>query len=163
MTTDTQPLAPTGADIENLGHRRCWRYKHSTDPNNSSTYTFNRLTLLDFARDVLARWGQSYGAGEVDRADAVNLARNFLGAHNCVITKKGMRVLAEAVLAMDAALSTPQPTQAQAGAEPLTDEQKNAMWVAATIELPSPQSCYLRGIADAERAHGIGIKGGQHV
>lgn len=53
--------------------------------------------------------------------------------------------------------------QAQAGAEPLTDEQKNAMWVAATIELPSPQSCYLRGIADAERAHGIGIKGGQHV
>ncbi len=58
-------------------------------------------------------------------------------------------------------LATPQPTQAQAGAEPLTDEQKNAMWVAATIELPSPQSCYLRGMADAERAHGI-TKGGQH-
>ena len=46
---------------------------------------------------------------------------------------------------------------------PLTDGQKNAMWVAATIELPSPQNCYLRGMADAERAHGIGIKGGQHV
>ncbi len=63
---------------------------------------------------------------------------------------------------MYALYTTPQPTQAQAGAEPLTDEQKNAMWVAATIELPSPQSCYLRGMADAERAHGIGIKGGQH-
>lgn len=59
--------------------------------------------------------------------------------------------------------TSPQPTQAQAGAEPLTDGQKNAMWVAATIELPSPQNCYLRGMADAERAHGIGIKGGQHV
>ena len=51
-------------------------------------------------------------------------------------------------------------TQPQAGAVPLTDEQKNAMWVAATIELPSPQNCYLRGMADAEHAHGI--KGGQH-
>lgn len=61
------------------------------------------------------------------------------------------------------AARAPQPTQAQAGTEPLTDEQKNAMWVAATIELPSPQNCYLRGMADAERAHGIGIKGGQHV
>ena len=65
--------------------------------------------------------------------------------------------LAEACAVL-AKWSTPQPV----AREPLTDEQKNAMWVAATIELPSPQNCYLRGMADAERAHGIGIKGGQH-
>ena len=141
--TDNTPMVPTEDELMELGHE-C------------------ELDAVAFGRAVLARGGRSYGAGEVDRADAVNLARNCLGAHNCVITKKGMRVLAEAVLLMDAALSTPQPAQAQAGAKPLTDEQKNAMWVAATIELPSPQSCYLRGMADAERTHGIGIKGGQH-
>lgn len=38
---------------------------------------------------------------------------------------------------------------------PLTDGEKHAMWIAATIELPSQENCYLRGIADAERHHGI--------
>ena len=40
--------------------------------------------------------------------------------------------------------------------EPLTPAQRQEMGVAATIELPSPENCYLRGIQDAERAHGIG-------
>ena len=65
--------------------------------------------IFYYARAVLAKWGQPSVAGEVDRADAVNLARNCLGAYNCAITKKGIRVLAEAVLSMDSALSTPQP------------------------------------------------------
>ncbi len=94
MTTDTTPLAPTDAEIAAL-------YTEQT----GFILDDSPAALLDFARTVLARWGQSYGAGEVDRADAVNLARNCLGAHNCVITKKGMRVLAEAVLSMDAALN----------------------------------------------------------
>ena len=67
---------------------------------------------------VLAKWGQPVVAGDVDRADAVNLARNALTQYDCAITKKGVRVLAEAVLSMDSALTTPQPTQAQA-AEPV--------------------------------------------
>ena len=58
-----------------------------------------------------------------DLSDAVNLARNALTQYDCAITKKGVRVLAEAVLSMDSALTTPQPTHAQAGAEPLTDKQ----------------------------------------
>lgn len=72
-------------------------------------------------------------AVEVDRADAVNLARNCLGAYGCAITKKGVRVLAEAVLSMDAALSTQQPTQAQAGAVPLNEARRlfDAGWKAA--------------------------------
>ena len=74
--------------------------------------------LIDFARAVLAKWGQPVVAGDVDRADAVNLARNALTQYDCSITKKGVRVLAEAVLSMDSALTTPQPTQAQA-AEPV--------------------------------------------
>jgi len=72
-----------------------------------------RLTCL---RAVLAKWGTPPAvAGEqVDRADAVNLARNTLMQHDRAITKKGVRVLAEAVLSMDAALITQQSTQAQA-------------------------------------------------
>lgn len=49
----------------------------------------------------------------------------------------------------------PQPER-----EPLSREQKRAMWIDATIEACSHENCYLRGIADAEQAHGIGTKGG---
>lgn len=108
MTTDTTPLAPTYPDLKALIDKEMGEYSDGAYADHGSA----RSQLEHFARAVLARGGQSYWACEVDRADAVNLARNFLGAHNCVITKKGMRVLAEAVLAMDAALSTPQPTQA---------------------------------------------------
>lgn len=40
----------TDYEIEQLAHRTCWRYKVSKDPNHSDTYTFNRHTLLEFAR-----------------------------------------------------------------------------------------------------------------
>ena len=57
---------------------------------------------------------------------------------------------------------TPQPTQAQAGAVPLTDEQLAEMmretWGCASIA-PRHAIGFARAI---ERAHGIGIKGGQH-
>ena len=58
--------------------------------------------------------------------------------------------------------TTPQPTQAQAGAVPLTDEQLAAMmretWGCASIA-PRHAIGFARAI---EAAHGIGIKGGQH-
>ena len=84
---------------------------------------------------VLAKWGQPVVAGDVDRADAVNLARNALTQYDCAITKKGVRVLAEAVLSMDSALTTPQPTQAQAGAVPLDEARHlfDAGWKAAAL------------------------------
>ena len=84
---------------------------------------------------VLAKWGQPVVAGDVDRADAVNLARNALTQYDCAITKKGVRVLAEAVLSMDSALTTPQPTQAQAGAVPLDEARRlfDAGWKAAAL------------------------------
>jgi hypothetical protein len=38
--------------IEELAHRMAWRYKTSSDPAHSDTYTFNRATLLQFAEAV---------------------------------------------------------------------------------------------------------------
>ena len=59
--------------------------------------------------------------------------------------------------------TAPQPTQAQAGAVPLTDEQLAEMmretWGCASIA-PRHAMKFARAI---EAAHGIGIKGGQHV
>ena len=55
--------------------------------------------------------------------------------------------------------TAPQPTQTQAGAVPLTDEQIKAM----DRRHPAEDLCgwsYRMGVADAERHHGI--KGGQH-
>lgn len=52
-----EPLKPqpqgkpaTDYQVEQLAHRTCWRYRHSSDPAHSHTYTFNRHTLLEFAR-----------------------------------------------------------------------------------------------------------------
>lgn len=57
--------------------------------------------------------------------------------------------------------TTPQPTQAQAGAVPLTDEQ-----ITAAAEDEDNDSTFMAGFATgvrfAEQHHGIGIKGGQH-
>ncbi len=41
-------------EIAELAQRTCWRYRHSSDPHHSHTYTFNRSTLLQFARAIEA-------------------------------------------------------------------------------------------------------------
>jgi hypothetical protein len=48
---------------------------------------------------------------------------------------------------------------AQPAPVPLTPEQRRNLWVSATIELPSQENCYYRGIADSEEYHGITEKG----
>ena len=42
----------TDERITELGHRHAWRYKHSSDPNHSHTYTFNGCALHNFARAI---------------------------------------------------------------------------------------------------------------
>lgn len=123
----------------------------STQPTDAELKAMWQIHAADiggifyYARAVLAKWGSPVVAGDVDRADAVNLARNALTQYDCAITKKGVRVLAEAVLSMDSALTTPQPTQPQPVArEPLTDEQ-----VSHVIEL---FSC---GAGKGHDVHGI--------
>lgn len=41
--------------ILEIAHRTAWKYKHSSDPQHSSTYTFNAHTMIDFARKVSER------------------------------------------------------------------------------------------------------------
>jgi hypothetical protein len=48
-------LAEGAGVVEELAHRMCWRYKHSSDPAHSHTYTFNRTTLLQFAGALMDR------------------------------------------------------------------------------------------------------------
>ena len=124
-----------------------------------------RLTCL---RAVLAKWGTPPAvAGEqVDRADAVNLARNTLTQYDRAITKKGVRVLAEAVLSMDTALTTPQPTQAQAGAvesEEFGQFLSDVLTAAGLVTHGKQCKALGERLADmcAKLRH-HGIKGGQH-
>ena len=44
----------TNDETLELAHREAWRYKKSSDPHHSDTYTFNRSTLLEFARKLNA-------------------------------------------------------------------------------------------------------------
>lgn len=41
-------------EVEALAHRTAWRYKKSSDPHHSDTYTFNRFALLHFAEKLRA-------------------------------------------------------------------------------------------------------------
>lgn len=43
----------TDYQVEELAHRICWKYKKSSDPHHSDTYTFNKNTLLEFARILI--------------------------------------------------------------------------------------------------------------
>lgn len=52
----------TNDEIIDLAHREAWRYRKSSDPHHSDTYTFNRATLLEFARKLVA-----LSASEPDR------------------------------------------------------------------------------------------------
>lgn len=47
-------MTMTSDETLELAHREAWRYKKSSDPHHSDTYTFNSSTLLEFARKLLA-------------------------------------------------------------------------------------------------------------
>ena len=49
-----QPAAVSDEQMRAIGHRTAWRFKHSSDPAHSDTYTFNDACLLTFARAILA-------------------------------------------------------------------------------------------------------------
>ena len=57
LAPSTKPMPFDAAAVETLAHRIAWRYKKSTDPHHSDTYTFNKDTLLQFARGVLDTHG----------------------------------------------------------------------------------------------------------
>jgi hypothetical protein len=71
MTTSPTDRAAFEAQIEAEAHRMCWRYKHSSDPAHSSTYTFNRTCLMDFAERI------ANAATAAERERAANVAENY--------------------------------------------------------------------------------------
>ena len=56
-SNDTAARAITGAltdhEIETLAHRMCWRYDHTGNYSGGPTYTFNSMTLQEFARKLM--------------------------------------------------------------------------------------------------------------
>ena len=103
----TDKLTPTDAELEALLLDKLPASKHYIRPVIEK--------MVAAMQAAIDKWGQPVVAREpIDRGDAVNLARNAIEKYDCKgITTKGIRVLAEAVLSMDATLSTPQPTQVQ--------------------------------------------------
>ena len=114
---------------------------------------FPAAITIDFARAVLAKWGTPAVAGE----PVAWLSTDCIGERYLCFTKPKDLNPARPLVFGD---TTPQPTQAQAGAVPLTDEQlaeiMRETWGCASIA-PRHAIGFARAI---ERAHGIGIKGG---
>ena len=100
--------------------------------------------LLDFARAVLAKWGTL-------RSDSIVIPTETMEQEFQKHYQRGYEAGKKA--------ATPQPTQAQAGAVPLTDEQIEALplWKRFVGLWPETRREIVRTI---ERHHGI--KGGQH-
>jgi hypothetical protein len=49
-----KPNEPLDLDaLERLAHRMAWRYKKSSDPHHSDTFTFNVSTLQQFALELI--------------------------------------------------------------------------------------------------------------
>lgn len=72
----------TDEEREALGHRIAWRYKKSSDPHHSGTYTFNRATLLQFSeaieREVLRKLREREPSGYlIDWPDEPDLGDYF--------------------------------------------------------------------------------------
>ena len=105
--------------------------------------------IFDFARAVLAKWGQPAGAGEV----AERYRNAIASACEGWTMPDGLRKHLETALWSP---PTPQPTQPQAGAVPLTGEQIQDLLLCGN---PTDEEMRLIRIGwDAAN----GIKGGQH-
>lgn len=157
--TDTASAAPSDAEIDAQ-----WREsveKHET------TAAFVR----DFARTVLAKWGQPPAVV----GDMPAWQQGFLTTMNqdpypalggwFVQFWEGADVAArvygndaETLRRRCAAITTPQPSQAQAGVEPLTDEQ--IVGVMHSIPINAAPSYHIAFARAIEQAHGMGIKKG---
>jgi len=45
----------TDEEMVNIAYRKCWRYRHSSNPNRSHTYKFNHATLMEFKYAIDAK------------------------------------------------------------------------------------------------------------
>lgn len=112
-----QPAEVSDDAIVTAGHRTAWRYKHSSDPAHSSTYTFNRACLLQFARAILTQRPAAQAtpdalAGAWDEGYRLGVADERTSEANIGVAGFGAKV--------NPARQNPYPAQ-QATPEPLTD------------------------------------------
>ena len=114
---------------------------------------------ISFARAVLAKWGTPQAvAGEPKRVFIVATGEEHEGEATYTRYDASPPPLCDS----ECLYTTPQPTQAQAGAEPLTDEQIHAIYDKVARREPYAGAVTRRSIVRAiEAAHGI--KGGQHA
>ena len=92
LVRGVRPASEATGRIEDLAHRMCWRYKYSTDPAHSHTYTFNRATLLAFADAILEQqraWAQ--------QAEARAIAAESAEGQRVLAERERLRVLVQAV------------------------------------------------------------------
>ena len=124
--------------------------------------------LLSPAIEALEKWGTPAGAGEPDAVAYLDIGTGYLDLETVLSEEallrlpKGRHVLVIAgTYGIDGYAPTPQPTQAQAGAVPLTDEQREAIWQECRHDNGEGWEVDCWEVIDAvERVHGI--KGGQH-
>lgn len=103
-------------------------------------------------RDAIAKWGTPPAVAGEPVAWWIPKAEQF-----CLADKSGDRPFAKA---WEPLYTTPQPTQAQAGAVPLTDEQIREAIKAFKVSENLMGVNHIHVARAIERAHGI--KGGQH-
>lgn len=117
------------------------------------------VTTIEIARAVLAKWGTPAGAGEPVGYINQGMAPHTKG--KVVFHEKPTENLELRWWTPDQPVfTTPQPTQAQAGAVPLTPEQKHAR--NPYRHSRGAASIWLSGFAAAELWYRIGIKGADH-
>ena len=115
-----------------------------------------QFSTIGAVREALRRWGTPPA---VKMEPALHQYQASDGTWNDFDSERHRRDTVAAGYPVRTLYTTPQPTQAQAGAVPLTPEQIKAM----DRRHPAEDLCgwsYRLGIADAEAHHGI--KGGQH-
>jgi hypothetical protein len=54
-TAPRQWVGLTEEEMVEIAHRKCWEYKHSSDPAHSHTYKFNYHSLMDFKYAIEAK------------------------------------------------------------------------------------------------------------
>jgi len=149
---------PTNSELDDL--------MHAAMPISAHFLPVQKQKVRDFARAVLIKWGTPHAvAGEPigylycggSYGDELADWEIVADQHQCDKLNEHHGSLGkEAKLPI---YTTPHPTQAQAGAAPLTPEQ-----VTVAAENEDDDSAFMAGFATgvrfAERHHGI--KGGQH-
>ena len=139
--TDTASAAPSDVDIDaTWGALPGIRIHNDANARGLDTQTMMRRA---FARAVLAKWGTL-------RAEKIVIPADTMEQEFQKHYRRGYEAGKKA--------ATPQPTQAQAGAVPLTDEQ--IVGVMHSIPINAAPSYHIAFARAIEAGHGI--QGGHH-